>query len=50
MPARDHLPLLLCEKLGIAGEIRVIGCPREEILWGKIALLKAGCSTASMSS
>ncbi len=32
----------LCEKLGIAGEIRVIGCPAEEILWGKIALLKAG--------
>jgi len=32
----------LCEKLGVAGEIRVIGCPAEEILWGKIALLKAG--------
>ncbi len=28
--------------LGLAGEIRVIGCPAEEILWGKIALLHAG--------
>ena len=25
------------QKLGIAGEVRVIGCPAEEILWGKIA-------------
>lgn len=31
-----------CLKLGLAGEIRVIGCPAEEILWGKIALLHAG--------
>lgn len=31
-----------CRKLGIAGEIHVIGCPAEEILWGKIALLRAG--------
>lgn len=31
-----------CRRLGIAGEIRVIGCPAEEILWGKIALLRAG--------
>ena len=30
------------EKLGMAGEVRVIGCPAEEILWGKIALLRAG--------
>jgi aminobenzoyl-glutamate utilization protein B len=29
------------QKLGIAGEVRVIGCPAEEILWGKIALLRA---------
>lgn len=33
---------MACRKLGIAGEIRVIGCPAEEILWGKIALLRAG--------
>ncbi len=26
----------------IAGEIVVIGCPAEEIVWGKLALLKAG--------
>lgn len=31
-----------CQRLGVAGEIRVIGCPAEEILWGKIALLRAG--------
>lgn len=31
-----------CRSLGIAAEIRVIGCPAEEILWGKIALYKAG--------
>lgn len=31
-----------CRDLGIAGEIRVIGCPAEEILWGKIALYRAG--------
>lgn len=30
------------QKLGIAGEVRVIGCPAEEILWGKIALFRAG--------
>ncbi|HUQ35159.1 MAG TPA: amidohydrolase [Aestuariivirga sp.] len=30
------------QKLGMAGEVRVIGCPAEEILWGKIALLQAG--------
>lgn len=28
--------------LGIPGEIAVIGCPAEEILWGKVALLKRG--------
>ena len=28
--------------LGLGGEIRVIGCPAEEILWGKVALLKTG--------
>lgn len=28
--------------LGLAGEIRLVGCPAEEILWGKIALLKHG--------
>lgn len=28
--------------LGLSGEIRVIGCPAEEILWGKVALLKTG--------
>ena len=27
---------------GLAGEIRVIGCPAEEILWGKVALFRAG--------
>lgn len=32
---------LLCKRLGVTGEIRVIGCPGEEILWGKIALLNA---------
>lgn len=31
-----------CRSLGIPGEIRVIGCPAEEILWGKIALYRAG--------
>lgn len=31
-----------CRRLGLAGEIRVIGCPAEEILWGKIALYRAG--------
>ena len=30
------------EKSGLAGEIAVIGCPAEEILWGKIALLTKG--------
>jgi aminobenzoyl-glutamate utilization protein B len=28
--------------LNLAGEIAVIGCPAEEILWGKVALLKQG--------
>jgi aminobenzoyl-glutamate utilization protein B len=28
--------------LNLPGEIRVIGCPAEELLWGKIALLKRG--------
>jgi aminobenzoyl-glutamate utilization protein B len=31
-----------CRRLGLAGKIRVIGCPAEEILWGKIALYRAG--------
>lgn len=31
-----------CLRLGLGGEIRVVGCPAEEILWGKIALLRAG--------
>jgi aminobenzoyl-glutamate utilization protein B len=30
------------QRLGIAGEVRVIGCPAEEILWGKNSLLRAG--------
>jgi aminobenzoyl-glutamate utilization protein B len=30
------------EQLGIGGQIEVIGCPAEEIVWGKVALLKAG--------
>ena len=42
MPALRLLLRRLCQELGIPGEIRVIGCPAEEILWGKIALLKAG--------
>ncbi|CAN5528627.1 M20 family metallopeptidase [soil metagenome] len=29
-------------ELGLAGGIAVVGCPAEEILWGKIALLKQG--------
>ncbi len=32
----------LCEKLASQERSRHIGCPAEEILWGKIALLKAG--------
>jgi len=28
--------------LGLKGEIAVIGCPAEEILWGKVALLQKG--------
>ena len=32
----------VARKLGLAGEISVIGCPAEEILWGKIALLRQG--------
>ena len=27
---------------GLRGEVAVVGCPAEEIVWGKIALLKAG--------
>ncbi len=34
--------VMMCRALGVPGEIRVIGCPAEEILWGKIALLRAG--------
>ncbi len=30
------------EQLGLQGEIRLIGCPSEEILWGKVALFKRG--------
>ena len=30
------------EQLGLDGEVRLIGCPSEEILWGKVALLKRG--------
>ena len=30
---------VLCQQLGIKGDIHVIGCPAEEILWGKFALL-----------
>ena len=33
---------LAAERLGVAGEIVVIGCPAEEILWGKLALQQAG--------
>ncbi|GEO17349.1 amidohydrolase [Microvirga aerophila] len=32
----------VAERLGLAGEIVVIGCPAEEIGWGKIALQQAG--------
>lgn len=30
------------EQLGLDGQIVVLGCPAEEIVWGKIALLKGG--------
>lgn len=30
------------EPLGLAGSIVVLGCPAEELLWGKIALLERG--------
>jgi len=30
------------EENGIAGEVVAIGCPAEEIVWGKLALLRAG--------
>lgn len=30
------------ERLGLAGEIVVVGTPAEEIVWGKVALLKQG--------
>ncbi|BDA86547.1 hypothetical protein Sa4125_40890 [Aureimonas sp. SA4125] len=33
---------LAAAKLGLAGEIVVVGCPAEEIGWGKIALQQAG--------
>jgi aminobenzoyl-glutamate utilization protein B len=33
---------MVAKRLGLAGEIAVIGCPAEEILWGKIALLRQG--------
>lgn len=33
---------LAARGLGLGGEISVIGCPAEEILWGKIALLRQG--------
>jgi aminobenzoyl-glutamate utilization protein B len=30
------------EETGIQGEIVAVGCPAEEIIWGKLALLRAG--------
>src|SRR5262245_4043617 len=33
---------IAARRLGLDGEIAVIGCPAEEILWGKIALLHQG--------
>src|SRR5262245_16198010 len=33
---------IAARRLGLDGEIAVIGCPAEEILWGKIALLRQG--------
>jgi aminobenzoyl-glutamate utilization protein B len=33
---------IAAERLGLAGEIVVVGCPAEEIGWGKIALQRAG--------
>ena len=30
------------EETGIRGEIVAVGCPAEEIIWGKLALLRAG--------
>jgi aminobenzoyl-glutamate utilization protein B len=33
---------MTAQRLGLGGEIRVVGCPAEEILWGKIALLHQG--------
>ncbi len=33
---------LAAARLGLAGEIVVVGCPAEEICWGKIALQEAG--------
>ncbi len=30
------------QRAGLGGEIRVIGCPAEEILWGKVALFHTG--------
>jgi aminobenzoyl-glutamate utilization protein B len=33
---------IAAKRLGVKGGITVIGCPAEEILWGKIALLRQG--------
>jgi aminobenzoyl-glutamate utilization protein B len=33
---------MAAKRLGLGGEISVVGCPAEEILWGKIALLCRG--------
>jgi aminobenzoyl-glutamate utilization protein B len=44
-PANSAAAIIAAEaarKLNLAGEIAVIGCPAEEILWGKIALLNKG--------
>jgi aminobenzoyl-glutamate utilization protein B len=44
-PANAGAAILLAqaaEPLNLAGEIVVVGCPAEEIVWGKVALLKQG--------
>lgn len=44
-PANSGAAIALGEaaaELGLAGEIVVVGCPAEEILWGKLALLNKG--------
>ena len=44
-PANSAAAIIAAEaaaKSGFAGEIAVVGCPAEEILWGKIALLTKG--------